>query len=173
MLAQKLYHGSSQKINGPLQPILVKDRPGYEHTLATVFGTERVDIAALFMLPYEVLSSLSFEQDIAFICIWGTSKQLKGKDIKSYLYVLPGDSFEKIGKEYEWQSLKEVLPLEVKEYPDSITGMMECGVQVYFINNDSIFDKIVENKYHRALILKDLVSENQKRNFNVKTFNLN
>lgn len=170
MVNQKLYHGGSQKINGPLQPILVKDRPGYEHTLATVFATERADIAALFMLPYEVLSSISFEQDIAFICIWGTSKQLKGKDIQGYLYILPSDSFEKIGKEYEWQSLKEVLPLEVKEYPDLIIGMMECGVQVYFINDDPTFDRIVESKYDRAPIVKELVSENQKLGINIKNF---
>lgn len=163
----KLYHGSSKQINGLLKPILISSKSDYIHKKAAVFGTERQDIAALFMFPEEFLASIGFEGDVAFICIWGL-QDFKGKDLKGYLYVLPGESFEKIGKDYEWQSYKEVEPIEVKEYQDSILGMMELGVQVYFIQDEKIMDKIVENVGNRSNILKGLVSENQKQGKNIK-----
>ncbi len=152
----KLYHGSSLKIEGVLKPV--------------VFATDRADLAALFSFPVDRLSSIGFEQDIAYICIWGTPEQLDGNR-KGYLYILPDDTFEKVGKDYEWQSFSLVKPVEIKEFDSVIDGMMATGVQVYFINDDPAFDKIVADKDNRAPILKKLVSENQKKNINVKKFN--
>ena len=48
--------------------------------------------------------------------------------------------------------------------------MVEFGVQVYFINDDAIFDRIVAEKNNRAPILKNLTSENQKLGMGVKIF---
>lgn len=48
--------------------------------------------------------------------------------------------------------------------------MMRCGVQVYFINDNTTFDRIVEDKNSRAPILKKLPSENEKKSFNIKKF---
>lgn len=159
---KKLYHGSSQKIEGLLKPV--------------VFATDRADLAALFSFPIDKLSSIGFEQDIAYICIWGKPEEVDehssspNKSRKGYLYILPETTFEKVGKDYEWQSFVEVKPLEVKEFDSVIQGMMETGVQVYFINDDPTFDKIVANKDHRAPILKNLISENQKRGINTREF---
>ncbi|MEK6882242.1 MAG: hypothetical protein AABY22_21670 [Nanoarchaeota archaeon] len=166
---RKLYHGSSSKIaEGVLQPVFNTGTKDYKHTKAAVFGTERQDLAALFMFTTEHISSIGFENDVAFICIWGKSEELQ--KYSGYMYVLPGDSFEKVGKDYEWQSFTDVKAIEVKEFPDVVTGMMEFGVQVYFIDDEKVFDKIVENIYKRAEILKDLHSENQKLGLNVKKF---
>ncbi|HEY4507092.1 MAG TPA: hypothetical protein VJH71_02990 [Candidatus Paceibacterota bacterium] len=174
MKPEKLYHGSSRKIEGLLIPILNQDSPDHVHTRASVFGTDRVDLAALFMFssPIRSIFSIGFEQGIAYICIWGSSAEdFMGGDHEGFIYVLPSETFEKVGKEYEWQSFEAVKPQEVKHYQSVIEGMIECAVQVYFINDDPTFDLIVTNKFNRAPILKNLVSENQKRNINVKIFN--
>jgi hypothetical protein len=167
----KLYHGSSKKINGPLLPILLENNSSdYTHTRPAVFATEKADIAAMFMFPANLISSICFEQDIAFICIWGTAKEFDEKKVEGFLYIFSSESFEKVGKEYEWQSFNAVTPVEIKEYQSVIDGMIEQGVQVYFINDDTIFDQIVENKNNRAPIVSKLASENQRRNINIKKF---
>ncbi len=47
--------------------------------------------------------------------------------------------------------------------------MMACGVQVYFIEDEEIFDEITVRK-SRIQLLKKLISENQKKEINVKKF---
>ncbi|MDP3792590.1 MAG: hypothetical protein Q8Q89_02570 [bacterium] len=156
-----LYHGSSQKVDGSLQPILKQDSPDHVHTRASVFATERINTAALFMFLFkDHIASIGLEQGIAYICIWGTAEEFAPHDKGGYIYILPSDSFEKIGKEYEWQSFEPVQPIEVKKFKSVIDGMIECGVQVYFINDDKIFDQIRDNKDDRISILKKLKSEN-------------
>jgi hypothetical protein len=171
-----LYHGSSHKIKGPLKPVLRQSTADYVHTRPAVFATERKDLAALFMFPFKdnptgsgYLASIGYEQDISYICIWGTAEEFE-KGIGGYLYVLLSKTFEKIGKDYEWQSFEEVEPDRVDHFESVIDGIMECGAQVYFINDDPLFDRIVADKYNRAPILRDLESENQKHGKNIRKF---
>lgn len=168
--AEHLYHGSSYRIDGSLKPVLKHGTLDHIHTKPAVFATERIDVAALFMFPMDVLASIGFEEDIAYICIWGTPEESAVKDKGGFIYILPSISFEKIGKNYEWQSFEPVQPIEVKKFKSTIDGMIECGAQVYFINDNEIFNGIVADKNNRAPILRELVSENQKINPNVKTF---
>jgi hypothetical protein len=167
---EKLYHGSSRRIEGPLEPVLLHGTSDHIHERPAVFATERADVAGLFMFQAETLASVGFEQNIAYICIWGTAEEFAPKDKLGFLYVLPSATFEKIGKEYEWQSFDPVAPLEIKEFHKTIEGMIELEIQVYFINDDAVFDKIVADKDNRAPILKELLSENQKQDLNVKLF---
>ena len=83
-----------------------------------------------------------------------------------YLAIL----LKKLGKKYEWQSFEDVKPTEIKKFNSVIKGMMQCNVQVYFINDDNLFDRIANEKNNRAPILRKLISENQKRNINIKNF---
>jgi hypothetical protein len=167
---EKLYHGSNHRIEGPLRPILRNDTSDHVHSRAAVFATERIDLAALFMFPFEHIASIGFEEDIAYICIWGL-REAFDKDRGGYVYELPIDSFQKIGKAYEYQSFEPVQPIAVQFFKSVIQGMMACGVQVYFVNDNPAFDSIVADKEHRAPILCNLVSENQRNNLNVKGFN--
>ncbi len=168
--SEKLYHGSSQRITGTLKPVLEHSTLDHEYTKPAIFATARLDVAALFMFPLGVLHSIGFEHDVSYICIWGTVEDLKPKDMGGFVYVFSPESFEKIGKDYEWQSFEEVMPIEVKEFSSVIDGMMECGVQVYFINDNVIFDRIVAQKDNRFPILKELVSENTKQGKNIRIF---
>ena len=167
---EKLYHGSSFRIEGLLKPVLQRATEDHIHQQPSVFGTERADVAGLFMFPPDILTSIGFEQDIAYICIWGTLEEFIPKNTSGFLYTLSSATFEKVGKEYEWQSFEPATPIEVKEFPQSIAGMMSLGIQVYFINDDILFDKIVADKNNRTPILKSLISENQKLGINIKLF---
>lgn len=158
-----LYHGSAKRVDGPLTPILRHGSEDHVHERAAVFATERADIASLFMIPSDALSSIGFERDIAYICIWGTAKGFAKRDRGGYLYALPGASFEKIGKAYEWQSFSPVVPSETWHFSSIIDGMIESDAQVYFINDDPTFDAIVRDKDNRAPILDKLTSENRHR----------
>ena len=155
-----LYHGSSTKIDGPLTPVFEKRTLDHVHRRPAVFATERKDIAALFMFPLDVLASIGFEGDMAYICIWGTQKEFALKDKGGYLYTLSSDTFEKVGKEYEWQSFESVRPLEVKKYDSVVDGMVSCGAKIYFINDERVMDKIWDNKGNRTPILKQLTPFN-------------
>ena len=164
-----LYHGSDKLVKDYLKPILLKDKSeDYIHSKAAVFATERLDLAALFILPQSVLSSIGFEKNIAYVCIWGKSDNPSLKK-SGFIYVLPAKTFQKIGKDYEWQSFEPVKPLEIKKFKSAINGMMACGVQVYFIEDEEIFDEITVRK-SRVQLLKKLISENQKRDTNIKEF---
>ncbi len=165
-----LYHGSAKRTDGPLLPIFRHGSEDHVHSQPAVFATERIDIASLFMIPPDALSSIGFEQDIAYICIWGTAEEFAERDPGGYVYVLPGAAFEKIGKGYEWQSFEAVTPSAVRHFPSTIGGMIETGAQVYFVNDDPTFDAIVRDKEHRAPILAGLISENKRRGMNERIF---
>ena len=156
-----LYHGSPYKIEGLLRPVLKQDSSDHIHSQPSIFATERVDIASLFMFPIDTLASIGFEHDIAFICIWGTREEFRPKDNGGYLYTLSADTFKKIGKNYEWQSFESVKPLEIKKYDSVIEGIISCGAKVYFVNDNDIFDRIRDNKNNRMPILKNLKNENK------------
>lgn len=170
MKPTQLYHGSSKRISGALKPVLNKDTEDAVHNKASVFATERLDLAALFMFPFDHIASIGCEQDIAYICIWGTPEDFEEKDFGGFIYVLPSETFEKVGKDYEYQSFEAVEPETVKVFESVIAGMMSCGVQVYFIDDEELFDRIVADKTKRAPLLKELVSENQEQDMNVVEF---
>jgi hypothetical protein len=155
-----VFHGSSHKISGALTPVLVSSED-HIHTEPAVFVTENMAIASLFMCPPDALSSIGFEQGIAYICIWGTPEEFKKKDRGGYLYVLPTETFEKRGKEYEWQSRVPILPDEIKFFPSVLDGMKQLGARIYFINDDHLFDLIQAHKNSRLEILKDVPFDQQ------------
>ncbi|MDO8676821.1 MAG: hypothetical protein Q7K16_04245 [Candidatus Azambacteria bacterium] len=123
------------------------------------------------MFPLDTISSVGFEQDIAYICIWGKPEEFTLSDKGGYIYVFSSNNFEQIGKDYEWQNFLPVLPKEVKQFNSVVNGMIYCDTQVYFVEDESIMDHIVADKDNRAPILKDLISENQKIGKNFRKFN--
>lgn len=151
-----LYHGSTRLIQGAMQPALIQATEDHVHEKASVFATARKDLAGLFMLPADALSSIGFERDAAYVCIWGTEEEYRVKDKPGYLYELPLAGFEKVGKGYEWQNFNAVTPSKILTFDSALGGMLELGVKVYFINDEEIFDRIVAEKDNRWDILKDL-----------------
>ena len=62
------------------------------------------------------------------------------------------------------------MPIDVQQFDSALRGMMELGVQAYFINDDPLFDRVVKEKEVRAAFLSDLSSENQRQGINVRAF---
>jgi hypothetical protein len=151
-----LYHGSSRKIEGALEPVLVKSSEDHLHDLPAVFATDDIAAASLFLMPSDALFSIGREQDISYVCIWGTPEEFAEKDRGGYLYLLPSETFMKRGKDYEWQSDVAVMPSEIRHYDSSLEGMSQNGVRVYFITDDALFDRIQAKKEPRLEILKDV-----------------
>ena len=56
----------------------------------------------------------------------GSNQLIKGplQHGRGFLYILSAINFEKIGKEYEWQSFESVQPLEIKKFKSVIGGMI-------------------------------------------------
>jgi len=166
-----LYHGSPGKIEGPLTPVLRHSTLDHIHDKPAVFATARIDLASLFMFSFDdVLASIGFEQDIAYICIWGRPEQFQPKDRGGYIYVFSSDNFQKVGKDYEWQSFEPTLPKKIRRHDSIVAGVIDCSAQAYFIDDDKIMDDVVNNKNNRSVILKNLVSENQKISKNIRQF---
>jgi len=165
-----LYHGSPERIEGALRPVLRHGSEDHVHHRAAVFATERADVASLFMVPADALSSFGFEQDVAYICIWGTSEEFARRDPGGWLYELPAAAFEKIGKSYEWQCFADVAPVAATHHPSVIDGMLGRGAQVYFVDDDPTFDRIVADKADRSAVLSTLVSENERRGMKAHRF---
>jgi hypothetical protein len=151
-----LYHGSTRKIEGALEPILVKTSEDHLHDLPAVFSTEDIAAASMFMMPSDALFSIGLEQGISYVCIWGTPEEFAEKDRGGYLYILPSETFVKRGKGYEWQSDVAVTPQEVRHYTSVLEAFKENGVRAYFINDDELFDRIQAHKEMRLEILKDV-----------------
>ncbi|MDP2651038.1 MAG: hypothetical protein Q8O98_00425, partial [bacterium] len=91
-MPKELYHGSARRIDGALKPVLEQHTPDHVHAKPAVFATERLDIATLFMFPTDTLHSIGFEQDIAYICVWGTYDEFRGKDKEGFIYVFSAEN---------------------------------------------------------------------------------
>lgn len=151
-----LYHGSTRPLEGALEPVLKHGTEDHVHEKPAVFATARKDLAALFMFPMDVLASIGFEEDTAYICIWGTEAAYRPKDRPGYLHALPSEGFEQVGKGYEWQALEAVTPIETETYDSALDGMLANGVRVWFVDDEALFDRIVAEKDNRLEILKDV-----------------
>lgn len=151
-----VYHGSTRKITGPLLPVFVQSSEDHIHQIPVVFATDNEAIASLFMMPSDALCSIGYEQNAAYVCIWGTPEEFSVKDRGGYIYVLPGDTFEKRGKFYEWQSVTSVLPIETKYFTSVLEGLVKNNVRIYFIQDDHLFDLIRIHKNSRLELLKDI-----------------
>ncbi len=151
-----LYHGSPSKIDGALQPVHLPPDEDRIHPGPAVFATAHKGLASQFMLSPDILSSFGYEQDIPFVCVWGTPEEALAKDTGGYLYELPSETFAKIGKEYEWISDVAVTPTHITHYPSALRGMHENGVRIYFITDDGLFDRIQRDKMHRLETLNEI-----------------
>lgn len=70
--------------------------------------------------------------------------------------------------ECEWVSKDIVVPSSEEQYDSGLDVMIENGVQVYFVDNET-FIAVKCAKDSGLSILQGIESENQKRNQNVKT----
>lgn len=138
-----------------------------------VFGAKDLAFATMFIVRADDSWTLKGIHGGVYYTVISDEERFRNLDKGGPVYELPNDSFEcdrNIGmREYEWQSKDPVKPLAEKNYPSGLGAMIENGVQVYFVDKDTL-EKIRETKWKNLEILRGLQSENQKLNKNVIEF---
>ena len=165
-----LYHGSPHKGIEEFEPRISKGM-GKEFG-AMVYATPDLATASAFLAEVKKEWSAGRFGDTFYVIIPFPREEFIKDDKGGHIYVLPSDTFESdlkkgMGK-YEWASKTSVKPTKKIEYPSALNAMLENGVQVYFVG-DNTYKQIKESTDHGFLILKNLESENQRRGINVKS----
>lgn len=165
-----LYHGSPHKDIEEFEPRI--SRGTGEEFGPMVYATPDLATASTFLAEVKKPWTAGRFGDISFTIISVPREEFIRNDKGGHIYILPSDSFESDPKkglgEYEWASKTSVKPTKKIEYPSALDAMLENGVQVYFVD-DVTYKQIEESKDHGFSILKNLESENQRRNINVKS----
>jgi len=167
-----LYHGSPNKKIETIEPRkkFIRDTNEGPKVFA---GAE--NIAAMFMTRFgDSMTQIGTHNGVPVVVIRDMKHFLK-KDKGGAIYKLNSSKFENdpdkpFGKN-EWTSNKPVEPVDNEEFESSLAAMLEKGVQVYFVDKKTFYKyKYEEDGENRCAILKNLQSENEKRNINIREF---
>lgn len=168
-----LYHGSPHKGIEEFEPRI--SRGTGEEFGAMVYATPDLATASAFLAEVKKEWSAGRFGDTFYVCIPLSREEFIKNDKGGHIYVLPSDTFESDPKrglgEYEWVSKTKVKPSKKIEYLSALDAMLENGVQVYFVDDDT-YKKIKESKDHGLAILQNIESENQGSGINVKPFGI-
>lgn len=161
-----LYHGSTHKDVGELEPRSKKQRDPQEGR--AVFATQELSLATVFMAE---VGNCGLFWDIPYAVIPGTREDFIKRDKGGQVYVVSSEGFQcdpakGLGR-YEWKNEEKVKPVKTLEYKSALDAMIESGVQVYFVDAKTLAD-IKDSKDHGWAILNKLESENQRRGINIR-----
>lgn len=169
-----VYHGSANVDIVELKPRALKIRSDKEGPV--VFAAPDIGLAAEFIVPTDdTWTSKGLINGIPYVIING-EKRFKDMDRGGAIYKLPSDSFfydPKLGMgKHEWISKESVLPLSSTKYKSGLEAMIDNRVQVFFIEDDTLFKSLDNFQSISYLIdtLSGLESENQKQKRNVIPF---
>lgn len=162
-----LYHGSPNRDIDELEPRQKTYRDLEEGP--QLFASQELSVASMFLFEGSFSSGLFNKTPYAAIV--GSREEIMQRDRGGHVYVLPSETFScdphKGLGEYEWTTRDSVKPIKTIEYPSAIDAMMENGVQVYFIDQETR-DRIDNSADHGFAILSSLESENMRRGIKVK-----
>lgn len=163
-----LYHGSPHKSIEEFEPRISKGTG--EEFGAMVYATPDLTTASAFLAEVKKEWTAGKFGNV-FVLIPLSREEFIKNDKGGHIYILPSNTFESDPKrglgEYEWASKTSVKPIKKIEYPSALDAMLENGVQVYFVD-DNTYRQIKESEDHGFSILKNLKSENQRRGINIK-----
>ena len=164
-----LYHASQNRNLSILEPRADKVRDPEEGSV--VFATPDKVMASVFIVPTDDswTNSGLFGGVNYFVC--GDEEKFIKLDRGGAIYTLPSTTFindpnKGLGKR-EWTSKRPVKPINKEEFDLGLEAMIEMGVQVYFISKEK-FQELKRSSDHGNKILRESVSENHKRNKNIR-----
>lgn len=163
-----LYHGSPHRI----EELIPKTKPHREKEEGElVYATSEFTDAIMFLQKTNLTGHCIINNEkVAYAIIVGDREEFIKKDNGGHVHVLSSDKFKPSphkGMLNEWVSAESVKPLEIKEYDSALNAMLEAGVQVYFLD-EAKYSEIRKTGSHGYALLKNLESENKKRNINIK-----
>lgn len=162
-----LYHGSAHKELEELKP-QGKSHRAEEGEL--LYATPDLAIASIFLVDGAHYGCGKFGE-VSYAWIIANREEFINNDKGGHIYVLSSDSFEinqgrGLGNE-EYASKEPVAPIKTLEYPSAIDAMIENGVQVYFIDQET-YERMQVSEDHGRTIYSKLESENQRRRVNAR-----
>lgn len=164
-----LYHGSSSRNITLFEPRAESVRDPHEGPV--IFATPDKTIATMFIISSNNSWTQSglFREIHYFVC--SNEKMFRKLDKGGAIYTFDSGQFEndpnKGLRTKEWTSKIPVKPIAKEEFDSALDEMINAGVQVYFVNEEA-FQKIEKSSDHGNEILRNTVSENMKRNQNIK-----
>ena len=109
-----LYHGSRDKINGPLEPRQAHDVGGAASSNQNaVYATPNRDFAIMMGLAEKDAFTSVFHDQKPIQMVLYKGKLRKGQ--KLYVYKLPADTFQDTHGAAEWISKEPVMPVGLEE----------------------------------------------------------
>ena len=165
-----LYHGSAHKGLEELQP---QSRPHRAEEGELLYATPDMAISSIFLVEGAHYGCGKFG-NVPYAWIIADRDEFIRNDKGGHIYVVPSDSFEinrgrGMGND-EYASDKPVQPVKAMEYSSAVDAMVENGVQVYFIDQET-YEHVQMSKDHGYSIFNGIQSENQRRGTNVRQLN--
>ncbi len=168
-----LYHASPRRDLEEIRPGNKTHRDPKEGP--QIFAAPNPAIASMFMFESDGSWALSGKHNgVPYVVIHGDREEFMKRDRGGIIYELPNDGFscdltKGLGKD-EWTCSNNVRPSGKKEYASALDAMLESGVQVYFVDQQTFNDMKSDEKEHGFGIIKTLTSENQRKGKNVVLF---
>jgi hypothetical protein len=161
-----LYHASVNSNIDEFEPRKESFRDPNEGP--AVFATPDKAIAAVFLIKETDDSwiNIGYFNDVPVVVMRKDRDVFIKEDTGGTIYTLPSDSFDfdpnkGMGK-HEWTSKDSVKPLDKETYPTALDTMIDNGVVVYFVDQET-FNRIDQSDYHGIDIFAGLKSENELR----------
>jgi hypothetical protein len=166
-----VYHGSP---NGEIKEFTPRVSLGTgEKYGPQVYASDNKITAKMFMADVgRSWSTGKTANNTLYAIIPLSRKEFVKKDKGGFLYTLPGKTFSSdpnrgMGNE-EWASPVAVKPIEVNKFDSVLDAMIDDGVQVYFVS-DELYKEMISSGKPKYEFLKEITSENQYRNLNIKS----
>lgn len=165
-----LYHSSPNRSIQTFEP-MVSTGSGEKYG-AKVYATPNKALSSIFLCNIrKPWSAGVYGNNVMVAKIPYTREEFMTRDTGGTMYILPSDTFELNEDELdgaEWASSEPVTPTEKEEYDSALEAMIENGVQVYFVDDETM-QRIYETENGGIEILQTLQSENQRRGVNIKS----
>ncbi len=154
---------------------LVPQKGNYrdEDECAVIFSTPDKALASAFLVEGhgDHWMTIGFYEDIPVVVIKSNKEEFIKKDKGGFMYTVPSETFDfdlnKGMGEREWVSKVPVKPLSEKHFESALDAMIENGVQVYFVD-DNTFEAVNNSNNYGYDILIGLASENEMRGLNIR-----
>lgn len=139
-----------------------------------IFATQDKAYALQFLVEGDNKTSIrGYYNNIPTVVICARREDFEKQDRGGSVYVLPSDAFDfdpsQSMKEREWTSRKPVKPISREQYSSTIGALIEHGVQVYFVDQET-FAAMRSQKTVGFETLLTLTSENEKQGKNVRKY---
>lgn len=153
-----LYHASSNRNIEMFEPRIGKRRN--ENEGAQVFATPSKAMATIFLVETDDSWTQSGSMDGTPFIIISDKERFEALDKGGTIYSLPSDLFEtdldKGLRDLEYTSAETVEPVESESFDSALEAMLENGVQVYFVDQET-FRKIEESDDDGEAIVAELI----------------